>query len=325
MTVPQIISIVTPSFDQGDYIDETIQSVIGQEGNFYIDYIIMDGGSTDNTLDVISKYENLILSETWRPKCRGIKFRWTSEADRGQSHAINKGWRLAEGDLLAWINSDDYYAPGAFERAVRVLSEDPSVMMTYGDLYFINQKDSTFFYQRYESFDYLSLLRHRIGVSQPGSFMKKSVLESVGYLDEELHLAMDFDFWLRLAKVGKIQYVPSAFAYYRIHQDAKSSSYPERWRKEILQVLAKTFEADPQLSLREKSRAWAETYRHVARLFLSSHHHAGLFHSCLMATIMHPPLLWNSDLCGYWIYALLGVRIGDYLKKAKHKVKKRDA
>src|SRR5574340_1418719 len=121
MTGP-VITVVTPSFNQGRFIDETIRSVISQEGDFYLEYLIMDGGSTDETVDIIKKYDRLIKEGKWPVKCRGIEYRWVSEKDNGQADAVNKGFKIARGEILGWLNSDDTYLPGALGKALKYLT-----------------------------------------------------------------------------------------------------------------------------------------------------------------------------------------------------------
>jgi glycosyltransferase involved in cell wall biosynthesis len=314
------LSIVTPSLNQKDYIGQTIESVISQDGDFYIDYIIMDGGSNDGSLDIIQQYEDLTILGKKSVKCKGIKYRWMSELDRGQSHAINKGFSMAQGDLISWINSDDYYAPGAFSKAVKAFAADQSISMIYGDLNIIDENGHLILYQKLKEFDYLSLLCQRIGISQPGSFLRREVTDLIGYLDEDLDYVMDLEYWLRLSLVGVIKYIPFPFAHYRVHAEAKSSSSPKLWQNEMLRMLKKHFKLHKELTLRNKLRAIAETYRHTARFFLPFRDRRTLLRSSFLASILYPPLLWNSDLYGYWIYAIFGFGFGDYLKHKKRAV-----
>ena len=146
------------------------------------------------------------------------------------------------GTSLPAINSDDYYAPGAFAQAAEAFAGDSSLMMIYGNLHIINEKGRHVRCWKQKDFDYLSLLYRRMDISQPGSFLRREVIRLVGELDEELHYVMDLDYWLRLGQVGLIRYVPFAFASYRVHESAKSSSSPELWQEEMLRMLTKFFE-----------------------------------------------------------------------------------
>jgi glycosyltransferase involved in cell wall biosynthesis len=130
------VSIVTPSFNQGVFIEETIASVLSQQGDFYLDYIIMDGGSTDDSVEIIKKYDRLLREGSWPVACRGIAYRWTSGKDAGQADAINKGFAIAAGEILGWLNSDDTYLPGAVATAVDYFAAHPDNVMVYGNAYY---------------------------------------------------------------------------------------------------------------------------------------------------------------------------------------------
>src|SRR3990172_1482609 len=134
------ITIVTPSYNQGRFIEETIKSVISQEGNFTLEYIIMDGGSTDETVEVIKKYERLLEKGEYLVKCRGVRLIWKSEKDRGQAHAVNKGFELATGEVLGWVNSDDTYIPGAVSKALEDFKKHEDVMMVYGEGWYVDER-----------------------------------------------------------------------------------------------------------------------------------------------------------------------------------------
>ena len=137
------ITIVTPSYNQGQFIEQTIKSVLSQAGNFYIDYIIADGGSTDQSVSIIKKYNELIKNNQYPIKCLGIKFTWWTKPDAGQANAINNGFQIASGSILAWLNSDDYYEPGAIEYIVNKLRNNPDVDMVYGHCFSLQEETST--------------------------------------------------------------------------------------------------------------------------------------------------------------------------------------
>ncbi|MBM9547012.1 glycosyltransferase [Leptospira sp. 201903074] len=235
----KIISIVTPSFQQGEFIERTINSVITQEGDFLLDYIITDGGSRDNTLQVIQKYDLLIseAEEVYRnddlvykkippgnkhsTNCLGISFRWVSEKDNGQTHAINKGWKLAVGSVIAWLNSDDVYLPKALEKAYKVLSES-DLMGLYGIGLHIDKEDRLIEFYPIEPYSMDRLIDYCI-ICQPTVFLKKEVLTSVGFLNESLGYCMDYEYWLRIAKNFPFQFLREILACTRIHENTKTS------------------------------------------------------------------------------------------------------
>jgi glycosyltransferase involved in cell wall biosynthesis len=218
-----LVTIVTPSYNQGRFIEETILSVLHQDYP-HIEYIIMDGGSTDQTLDILLKYSNRLA--------------WYSEEDNGQTHAINKGLRLAKGEILAYLNSDDTYLPGAITRAVRYLTvENPDLPLVYGEGYHISAEGSII--ERYptEPFDFRHLAETCF-ICQPTTFWKRDVIEKVGLLDENLHYAMDYDYWIRIAKhYGTLGYLNEYLANSRFYQETKTMSKRFEVHKEILHVV----------------------------------------------------------------------------------------
>lgn len=132
-TKKTIFTIVTPSYNQGQFIEQTIQSVLSQVGNFSIDYIIADGGSTDNSVEIIKKYAELLKKNLYPIGCNGIDYRWWSRADGGQADALNQGFALTNGTILAWINSDDFYEAGAFQKVADAFRKEPSADLIYGN------------------------------------------------------------------------------------------------------------------------------------------------------------------------------------------------
>ncbi|MCG8402935.1 MAG: glycosyltransferase [Firmicutes bacterium] len=183
------VSIVTPSFNQAPFIETTIKSVLAQ--NYpHIEYIVVDGGSTDETPAVIERYRDRID-------------RIICEPDEGQSDAINKGFRLATGELLAWINSDDYYFPNAVSTAVRAFEQEPALDLVYGDCVYTDEAGQFIkYFSEVRPFDKNILLNRSNFIMQPTTFYRRDAAENVGFLRKELQYTMDWDFWCRLAKAG---------------------------------------------------------------------------------------------------------------------------
>ena len=205
-----LVSIITPSFNQGRFIEETIQSVLSQDYP-NLEYIVVDGGSTDQTLDVLRKYEG--------------KLRWISESDNGQSHAINKGFRIAQGEIVAWLNSDDTLLPGAIGKAVNYLQQHIDVMMVYGEGYLIDEKGQvTGRFPATEPFNLWRLIYFGDYILQQTVFMRKKAFDEIGMLDESLHFGMDWDLWIRIGKRFPVAYVPEYFGNLREYAAAKSFS-----------------------------------------------------------------------------------------------------
>ena len=217
-----LVSIVTPSFNQARYIEATIQSVLAQDYP-RIEYIIMDGGSTDETVDVLKKYEGRITS-------------WVSEPDKGQTDAINKGFACVKGGILAWINSDDTYEPGAVRSAVKYLQEHPNVGMVYGDCNFINEGGRTIGKFNAAQTNLPLLRRGYVHIPQQASFFRADLWKHVGPLDPTFYFAMDYDLWTRLAARSEIKYVPQTWANFRLHTSGKTVVADDRCWPEMIRV-----------------------------------------------------------------------------------------
>jgi glycosyltransferase involved in cell wall biosynthesis len=240
------VSITTPSLNQGRFLEETIRSVLTQEGNFSIDYILVDGGSTDDSIAIVKKYESLLLARDWSIRCRDIRFRWLSERDNGQSDAINKGLRMATGDILGWLNSDDIYAPGALAAVCAAFSSVPSPDVVYGRTYYIDESGARLGLYPTEDFS-----RERLAVAnficQPSTFFRRSALDRVGYLDASLRYVMDYDLWIRMANQCRFFHVADFLSHYRLHGESKTVSQQHALENawECLDVVYKHFHWAP--------------------------------------------------------------------------------
>jgi glycosyltransferase involved in cell wall biosynthesis len=229
MTQP-LVSIVTPSFNQGRFIAETIRSVLSQDYP-RIEYLVVDGGSSDGTLEILHQF--------------GDRLRWTSEPDRGQSDAINKGWRATSGEIVAWLNSDDVYHPGAITKVAGFFQTHPDVDLVYGDCDHINDQGGITRRNRSRQATAADLLRSPSSIiAQPAAFVRRRALMSVGYLDETLHYVMDLEMFLRVASRHKIAYLPERLASFRLHPQSKSSSQSAGLEQERVQMLERFFESD---------------------------------------------------------------------------------
>lgn len=228
-----LVSIVTPSFNQGHFLEETILSVLDQDYP-NIEYIIIDGGSTDGSVDIIRKYENRINY-------------WVSEPDKGQADAVNKGWQMSSGEILGWINSDDVYAPGAIGLAVSTLLATPAIGFVYGDAKVINSDGLIIGTRKSFPFDFKKLVTFDLVLNQPTVFLRRSLVETVGLLDTSLQMSMDTDYWFRLGHVALGMNIPYTMAYMRSHVKAKTIDRYAEFFPDSLAILDKTFN-EPALS-----------------------------------------------------------------------------
>ena len=217
------VSIITPSFNQAKYLERTILSVLNQDYP-NIEYILIDGGSDDGSLEIIQKYASRLAY-------------WVSEPDRGQTDAINKGFSRASGEILAWINSDDTYAPGAVARAVDFLQKSPEVGLVYGDMRFIDEHDQPIGMFNAALTDLTRLRRGYVHVPQPAAFFRAELWKQVAPLDASFYFAMDYDLWVRLAQRTRFAYQKGEiWANFRLHSGGKTIAADERCWPEMLRV-----------------------------------------------------------------------------------------
>lgn len=218
-----LVSLVTPSLNQGRFIRATIESVL-RSGYDNLEYIVMDGGSTDGTASIAAEYASRLT--------------FVQEADRGQAHAINKGFARSKGDILAWINSDDTIEPGAIAHAVRALADTPDAALVYGNGYLINETGSE--RRRFpasEPFNLWKLLYVTDYVLQQTCYFRRSALEAVDWLDESLHYALDWDLLMRLGRRQRFAFTPEYLGSLREYPEAKSFRGGKERLRELTDVM----------------------------------------------------------------------------------------
>jgi glycosyltransferase involved in cell wall biosynthesis len=287
------VSIVTPSYNQGQFLEETIRSVLLQ-GYADLEYIIIDGGSTDGSVDIIRQYEDWLAY-------------WISEPDRGQSHAINKGLKHATGAVLSWLNSDDVLLPDSVGRAVECLQNAQAPDVVYGRL---NRIDS---YSKLVPTPTLPKDTLEFGketaigeciVNQPGCFWRREIMDRIGLLDEELHYAMDYEFWVRMVLAGaRFQRLPETVANFRLSSDSKTVGQTANHALEHLAVIDR-FLSDPALTKKlDLSRRALKSQARRGRALVSLYAFWGQLKRChyrqalkwlTQSVVSYPPVLFQQ-------------------------------
>lgn len=219
------VSIVTPSYNQSQFLEATILSVLAQDYP-NIEYIIIDGGSTDGSVEIIKKHADRLAY-------------WASEPDKGQSHAINKGFTQSTGEIFYWLNSDDLLMPSAVKIAVACLLSNPDIGMIYGDRIVIDGKDNVLCMEEHPSFS-KRWMKYNLKIPQETAFFRRDLFHEVGGINETLHCCMDYDLWIRMSQIAKIHHIPFVLGAYRNHQDAKSTDV-SNMRAEIKTVTVRNF------------------------------------------------------------------------------------
>ncbi|MBU0490767.1 MAG: glycosyltransferase [Chloroflexi bacterium] len=244
-----LVSVVTPSYNQSQFIEETIRSVLLQ-GYPNLEYMVIDGGSTDNSVEIIRKYDPWLAY-------------WASEPDRGQSHAINKGWERSRGQVLAYLNSDDILEPDTLHRVVKTFQASPEAAVVYGDGNLVDGDGRLI--RRLGAQDYnranLMLVDY---IHQPSAFVRRSAFESVGMLDESLHMCMDYEYWVRLALAGfNMIYLPEVLSSARLTPNTKTGSLALRFLDDTMRVLDTVYENEhvPEDLRRVRSAAYGHAWR----------------------------------------------------------------
>ena len=222
MEIHPKVSIITPSFNQAAFLERTMQSVLNQSYK-NIEYIVIDGGSTDGSLELIQRYADELVY-------------WESMPDRGQTEAINKGFDRASGEIMAYLNSDDLYYPHAVEEAVAFLSVNPEVGMVYGDADYIDEVGDVIGRFPAAQTSYRRLRNGYVHIPQQATFFRRSLWDIVGPLDPAFYFAMDYDLWVRIASLTPLVYHPRTWAAFRLHGGAKTTQAAAQCWPEMVRV-----------------------------------------------------------------------------------------
>jgi glycosyltransferase involved in cell wall biosynthesis len=304
-----LVSIITPSFNSMPYLEENIKSVLSQNyPNF--EHIIIDGGSSDGSINTLKSYSHLI---------------WISEKDRGQSHAINKGFAKSKGDIIGWLNSDDTYNPGAIETAVQVFIDNPSVDLLFTDINIIDENGNIIGISRGDAFDLERILTFNM-VKQPTIFMRRKVVDDLSGLNEDLHYVMDQELWLR-AGINKFKFYylkNTIFANFRLIQGTKSfesaTSFRAEWHRVVLGCIN-----HPSFTFISISRKKTIINRSITSIYISrmikaliENKKGLLIGNFIKAISISPSLLLNMGIWKYLLFGILGLGYNKIYKYQKN-------
>ena len=272
-----LVSIITPSYNQGKFLEETIQSVLQQDYPA-IEYIIIDGGSTDNSQAIIHSHESEIA---W----------WVSEKDNGQADAINKGLKRARGEVVAWLNSDDVYLAGAIGKAVGALTKNPECGMVFSNVLSIDAKTRIINLMRYGNWKLSDLMEFKI-IGQPGVFINRRVLDKTGLLDETYNFLLDHHLWIRIAMNSQIKYTDDFWAAARYHSEAKNVSQGSGFGNEAFKIVEWMKKEQGLIVLFNKyqKKIYAGAYNFSARYLLDSGLPKKAFKEYLKSLSKYPPI-----------------------------------
>jgi glycosyltransferase involved in cell wall biosynthesis len=248
------VSIITPTYNRAGYLAETIDSILGQDYP-RIEYIVLDDGSTDATPEVLARY--------------GSRIRWEAHPNMGETRTVNRGFSLAQGDIVAVVNSDDPLLPGAIRAAVDALRNRPDALVAYPDWLTIDANSKVLRTIQVPDYDYAFMVRRFCCIVGPGAFMRRRAVERVGGRDSGYRFVADFDFWLRLGLLGPFARIPRVVATFRVHPDSTSVMQRGRAMAEEHVRLAHEFFSSTVLPptirrLEREARSWAFYYAGLA-------------------------------------------------------------
>lgn len=303
-----LVSVVTPSYNQADFLEQTLLSVLEQDFP-HIEYLVADGGSTDGSVEIIKKYADRLA---W----------WVSEKDRGQGEAINKGLTRARGEIFAWLNSDDYYLPGAVSSAVEVFKANPDALLVYGNMLAVDGNGQTLNVLKYGQYALEDLLCFQI-IGQPAVFFRREAYESAGKLDVTFHYMLDHHLWIRIARQGRIVHVPQVWAAARFHPQAKNRHLAVEFGREAFRILEwakKQPEFSETLDM-VGMRSQAAAYRVDARYLLDGGRPFPALRAWFTVLFLHPPTaLRRMNILASAVLQLTGLnRLRNYILQRRQR------
>ena len=275
------VSIITPSFNQAAYLETTIRSVLMQ-GYPNLEYIVIDGGSSDGSVEIIRKYEPWLAY-------------WVSEPDKGQADALRKGFAKATGSIVAWLNSDDWYLPNVIRERVGWLAENPASILVYGDCHFVDEEGNLLKTWTAKPCSTKTLLLTGNKIPQQSTFMRSTAFRAAGGVDPALHYIMDYDLWVRLSLLGKLSYVPGPVANFRFHGDSKSVSVGYKFMLETLTWMDACVEIKGVLSSEDREEMYTRAHLKTAVEYLLAGQEAEAIHHLRISLENYPGFFEEVD------------------------------
>ena len=274
MAMAPLVSIITPAYNRASYLDETIQSVLEQDYP-RVEYVVLDDGSTDNTREVLKKYNEQII--------------WETHPNMGETRTVNKGFGMAHGDIVAVVNSDDPLLPGAVSTAVAFMQAHPDILVAYPDWNKISPSSEVTEHVQVPEYDYLYMLKRHHCIVGPGAFIRRKAFDLTEMRDPELRYVADFEYWLRLGLYGKFARIPKTLATFRVHPDSASVSQTSATMAKEHIRLMKKFYSRPDLPTEvRKLRAEAYCYAHLVATQMCGPARWQARKYCVEALLYHP-------------------------------------